>query len=450
MASPSLRACSFVALAAAHSPLGCADPAMDAPAVPASLSVEGLPEAPQAGGREVPGLAVVARDGHGAPLAGVDVAVTVTAGGGSAAVKSVTTDAEGRAAIPWTLGPMPVRQGLNLAAEPAPAVLAELDVDTAADLAPEPFGDLDAVALAHGLEGSTEDLAFGPDGRLVMGVPGGLVAVDADGRASVVETHGDPLVKPLGLAYDARGDLWIADVDAEALVRVEPDGRATTIATDDGEAPFAGPNDVAVGRDRVYVSDPCAGRVSAFDLDGNPVGRVSFPPATGGPNGLVVGPDGALWATTGNTVLFCPRPGVGLTDPVAALYWVPRGTADGAELGTPEPIATQVATFGDGLAFDAEGNLFALFDRATEAPSVTSIVFVLPRGGTELRPALTARGRVWANLAFGQGAFGAHTLYLALLQVPLLTEPELRGAERVELGLAGAPLPPMQSDPERR
>ena len=47
---------------------------------------------------------------------------------------------------------------------------------------------------------------------------------------------------------------------------------------------------------------------------------------------------------------------------------------------------------------------------------------------------------MWANLAFGTGAFGDTTMYLSLPKLPPFTQ--TRGVERVQVGVDGAPLPP--------
>jgi adhesin/invasin len=49
-------------------------------------------------------LVAAARDQYGNPTAGVTVAWTVTAGGGSVSATSTTTDAQGHAAVTWTMG----------------------------------------------------------------------------------------------------------------------------------------------------------------------------------------------------------------------------------------------------------------------------------------------------------------------------------------------------------
>ena len=47
---------------------------------------------------------------------------------------------------------------------------------------------------------------------------------------------------------------------------VAPNGKVTTVLTDDGTEPLEAPNYVALDRDgRVYLSDPCAAKLIRFD-----------------------------------------------------------------------------------------------------------------------------------------------------------------------------------------
>lgn len=404
----------------------------------AALSVEGLPNATAESGAALP-VVVRAVDREGRGVEGAALSLTIAAGGGALSAATATTDSAGEARVTWTVGLMPVKNALGVAVG---AVETEVAVEVAVgtEVSPVAFGALDAFASARGIEGSTEDLAFSPDGKLVMGVPGGLVAMDAAGVASWVETTGDTLEKPLGLAYDQKGRLWMTDITAGTVARLETDGKVTTVQDRDGEVVFDGPNDLAVGPNgHVYVSDPCLGKVYALDEDGVVLARVSFEAAVGGPNGVVVGPDGALWVATENIGLFCPDGGSDLTAPVGGLFRIPI-LADGT-FGPREDLATNVATFGDGLTFDAEGNLYVLFDTVKDFALDESIVFVWPRGGTSLRRAFAAKDRIWANLAWGSAAFGETTMYLALLAAPPFTGEEKRGIEKVEVGVRGAPLP---------
>ncbi len=420
---------------------GCSD---DSPLKPGSVTVS-LQNAPEraAGRTMLDNLVLEATFADGRPAANITIELAVTSGG-SVTPSRVTTDARGLAEIDWTLGALPLDNRLIASAGPLGGGSVSVAVDPAATLESTLFGDIDAWLTERGIDRSTEDLAFSPDGKLVLGYPGGLLTITAQGAIKAFDTTGEPLGYPLGLAYDQRGDLFLADTDKNALIAVSPSGIARKVADRDGVELFLSPNDVAVGQDgTVYMSDPCTGKIYAIAPDAGEIrARLAFDIATeGGPNGLVVGHDGALWATTENTALLCGHDSVELTAPVAGLYRIPL--TDGLP-GPKTQIATGLGVFGDGLAFDNAGNLYAIFDTVKDFLVDESIVYILPVGSTTPVRGFAVRGRIFANLAFGAGEFGATTLYLALLAVPPFTEPTARGLERVDIDIGGAPLPPLE------
>lgn len=311
------------------------------------------------------------------------------------------------------------------------------------ELTPVAVGELDPFLTTHEVVGSTEDLAFDPrpGGRgLVMGADGRLFAVAPSGSATMIETTGEALSRVLGMAFDQDGQLYVADPGRKALMRVEVDGEVVMVADRDGSEPFESPNDVTVGPDgAVFLSDTCTGKFYALSADGVVRDRVSFDPTVdGGPNGVVVGPDGALWVTTENTALFCGDE-VGIVDSLGGLYRIPvRG--DGT-FGPVEAVARGVGVFGDGLVFDRLGNLYVIFDTVKDFALDETVVFALPADGGELVRVMSARGKVWANLAFPPAASGADygttTMYLSRLAVPPFVPIETRGLDRVEFGIGG-------------
>lgn len=311
------------------------------------------------------------------------------------------------------------------------------------ELTPEAVGELDVFLTGHEVSGSTEDLAFDPrpGGRgLVMGADGRLFTVAPDGAATMIETTGEALSRVLGMAFDRDGRLYVADPGRKALMRVGADGEVVMVADRDGTEPFESPNDVTVGPDgAVYLSDTCTGKFYALSADGTILDRVGLDPAVdGGPNGVVVGPDGALWVTTENTALFCADE-VGIVDSLGGLYRIPLG--DDGTFGPIETVARGVGVFGDGLVFDRLGNLYVIFDTVKDFALDETVVFALPADGGELVRVLSARGKVWANLAFppteSGAAYGETTMYLSRLAVPPFVPIETRGLDRVELGIGG-------------
>jgi len=376
----------------------------------------------------------------GAPVPRLQLQLSAEAGGGAVTPKTLRTDDDGHAAFSWTLGSLPVANVLAIDSGTRGVFRASIDVPAAASMTPGSFGQVDGFMTAEQVAGSTEDLAFRGDGTLVMGMPGGLIKVGDDGGVSRLATTGVTPQRPLGLAFDQGGRLFIADADADQLLVMDRANVISTFASADGGEPFVAPNDVAVGPDgRVYLSDTCTGKVYGFTADGAIFARMSFDRATqGGPNGVVVGPDGALWVTTENVALFCDNAGVEATDNVAGLF---RWPIEGSAFGAREEVATHVGLFGDGLAFDSGGNLYVLFDTVVDLQLDQTILYVLPAGGDTLRRVVSGKNKVWANPAFGRGTFGETTLYLALLAVPPFTSANARGLERVRVEVTGAPLP---------
>jgi sugar lactone lactonase YvrE len=379
----------------------------------------------------------------------VEVSFRVELGGGGIEPATARTDAAGRASAFWTIGVAPVTNRLSVSARES-----SLEYETRArldrPLRPEAFGDIPSFIAEQMLAGSTEDLAFDEDRRLLVGFNGGPIVMDADGNSSLLPISGDAIEAPLGLAFDAAGNLWVADSRdgpalprAGALLRVSPDGVVTTELTTDGEEDLIGPNYVAIGADeKIYLSDPCLGKVVRYDpLTGEVDAIVRFDVGSeGGPNGFAF--DAAqerLYIATESIALLCSRPDVDATlvDPVAGLYAVDV-RAEG--FGTVEPLAERMGLFGDGVAFDAEGNLYVIFDTQVDLALEESAVWVLPAGDIELYKFLSAGDVVFANLAFGRGAFGEETMYIALLAIDAFNLP-VRGVNRIEIGIAGLPLP---------
>jgi len=421
------------------------DVSADADLVPVApaLVVEDLPATAPAG--QPLALMVRATGTDALPVADVQVQAVVERGGGTIDPAMAKTGADGTATFTWTLGPAPVRQRVMLAGNDAYAT-ATLEGTLAAPLQPVPFGNVDGFLSTKKMDGSTEDLAFTPDGTgMVLGVPGGLVELDPDGNATTMALTGDALGWALGLAYDANGVLWAADANGKALRRIDTDGKVTTIAVG-GETPVAlkYPNDLAVlPNGNVALADSCLGKVLIVTPEGRVASEVQFDAKTeGGANGVAVDPAGdALWVTTENAALLCgdgSDPGA----PNGGLYRFdlsPEG-----RLGARTDVAPGFAQYADGITFDAEGNLYMMADRIDMDNLVLaeSGVWVRPAEGGDLRPFLSVTDKGLANAAFGTGPFDGKTMFVALIAMPLLVEPNQRGVVKLDVGIGGLPLIP--------
>jgi len=409
----------------------------------ASLVPVQTPPARATAGQPLPSSVTVRLEGaDDTPIADATVNFTVERGGGSVSQQSVTTDVEGRASTDWTLGIVPVDNVLAVSAAGRTrrfTVRAEL----AEPLTPGEFADLDSFLDGEGIGGSTEDLAFSPDGHLILGVEGGLISVSPDGSIQTVPLSGDPLISPLGIAFDRAGNLWVADAGGPALRKVSADGIVTTHLDASADTPLQSTNDVVVDhRDRVFVSDHCGGAVIGFDPNTDAVfTRHEFDRVTeGGPNGMAFDEQGTtLYVSTENTGIFCGHDDVPPTGPIGGLF---RIDASDGRLGERTAIVTDFAQFGDGVTIDVDGNVYVNFIFAQGFDLAKSTTWVLPAGDSELIELLRVDHRVMANLAFAPEAFGNGMLYIAVLAVPPFTDPSTRGLLRFDLGLDGLPLLP--------
>lgn len=418
-----------LALAAALA--ACAEP--DPPVVTAPVLLDEAPTHAPAGRHIELRVDVTAPD---TPLA-----VTVRRGGGWA--DDTRSGPDGVAIIRWVLGVAPVDNAIEIAlADGSRAAPIALTVRGTLDTPwrAEPFADVHGFLDAEGHTDSTEDLGFGPDG-LVLGAPAGLLNVAPDGTITR-RPVGEGVNRIWGFAFDADGAVWGVDAGNGRMVRIDPDGAVTEAIADSGGEPLEGPNYVAVDHQgRIYLTDPCRGEIIRLDpASGDTVVHTFDRLTEGGPNGLAVTADGEeMYVATQNTGLLCGQADIPIDAEIAGIHVIDLDDFGGGH----RPFAENVALFGDGLAFDAEGNLYAVFDWQENFRIETSAVLVFPAGEREGVPFLVAADRqIFANVAFGTGAYGAETLYIALLAVPGFTDRASRGLERFEVGIPGQPLLP--------
>lgn len=351
----------------------------------------------------------------------------------------VTTadEADGWTRIEWHLAPVPVPQRLQLSAGP---IQQEFQVDaTPIDpLITDDMGGVAALLAAEGIAGTTEDLAIQAE-TIVLPVPGGLVRVTGEGVSTFEAV---PVFEsPLGVASDLNQDLWILDSARSTLTQLagaSPTDRLTA------EAPGAlvSPNHLAFGPDGLlYISDPCAASLLRFDPETGEVdARLDFDPATqGSPNGVAFDPNGVLHTISGNAVLQCRQTGIAPPDAELSRIWRVPTSADG--FGEAEPITEPLATFGDGIAFDQDANLFFVGTSVEGLSVQQNAIFVRRHVDGAIHPvAVAPQGVLYANLTFGYGAFDPQTLYVSLLSVPPLAGAGSRGLHRVEVQVDRGPL----------
>jgi sugar lactone lactonase YvrE len=111
-----------------------------------------------------------------------------------------------------------------------------------------------AARFGAGIGSGPEDIAVDRNGWIHTGFKDGrIVRIAPDGKSHklVAKTGG----RPLGLRFDAAGNLIVADA-SKGLLRVTPDGKITVLATQANRTGFRFTNHLAIARDgTIYFSD---------------------------------------------------------------------------------------------------------------------------------------------------------------------------------------------------
>ena len=207
--------------------------------------------------------------------------------------------------------------------------------------------------------------------------PGGSAPAPSSSVRGVVQV-GEPsvlvrnLAVPWAIAFLPDGDALVTERDTARLLRVTSHGAVRTVGTVPGVEPNGegGLLGVAVSpsfaRDRLvylYLSTATDNRIVRFRYPGGQIGPldavVTGIPRAGNHNGgrLAFGPDGMLWATTGEH----GEPGLA-QDRNSLGGKILRMTPDGRP-APGNPFGTLVWSYGhrnvEGLAWDAAGRMYA-------------------------------------------------------------------------------------------
>jgi len=342
------------------------------------------------------------REEGGDPVPGVAVSFQVKAGGGGLPQEPVSTDDQGSACVQWTLGAAPVLNRLTAQAG---------DQRVTFEAWAEP-GDPPVLELVYQAPAgfNSEGISFWTGRGVFLGTDGGLLtAADPGSGPEPLILSGEEILQPLGLAFGASGDLFVCDTRTPqgGVKRVTPSGVCSTLSSGFQGQPFALPNSLAAGPDGLlYLSSTCDDRIYRISPGD---GRTEEFVSVTGPNGIAFNNDGSfLYITTENPGIFCSGP------------WVPGGLfrvamhPDGST-GELEPLVEDFAMAGDGLAFDAEGNLYVVFSGITAlepADLLTSVIYVYTPDGRFIPwISVAVPEDIFTNVAFGVPPFDPLSLY---------------------------------------
>lgn len=236
-------------------------------------------------------------------------------------------------------------------------------------------------------------VAFGPDGALYVAASGdnSIMKVELNGTVTTYAGTGvaggtnGPRASatfdiPYGVAFDAAGNLYVAEFQGHRIRKIAPGGTVSTFAGSGTEAmadgtgtaaSFDEPAGLAIDADgNLYVGDSGNGRVrkvtpaglvTTLAGNGNPtsVDGAGTAASFSQPFGVAVGPDGYIYVA---------EPPVGKVRRVSPAGVVNTLAGTGVAGSTDGPVTTATLQQPAGMAVDRNGNVFV-----TEAAAVRKI-----------------------------------------------------------------------------
>ncbi|MCR9161917.1 MAG: SMP-30/gluconolactonase/LRE family protein [Nannocystaceae bacterium] len=292
---------------------------------------------------------------------------------------------------PWKLGLAAVAAVVvgYLACAPVEAEPVAWDPPPAEAWASEPIA---VMRLLEGEGVGPEDIAVDAQGRVYTGYEDGrILRAEPDGSdARWFATL--PQGRPLGMEFDAKGHLIVADGQA-GLVTVDPEGVVTVLVDEvDGE-PLVFADDLDIAPDGTIWFSEASRRWSVHDstldaIEGAPTGRLlAYDPGSGEAtvhlrelryaNGVAVTP-------SGDAVLVAETFG----------YRVRRLWIEGEQAGRDDMFVEAMPGMPDNVQIDDEGRVWValvkersgLLDGLGPYPRVRTVLFRIPRAALPVPP----------------------------------------------------------------
>jgi len=164
--------------------------------------------------------------------------------------------------------------------------------------------------------------------------------------------------EPRGVAFDAQGNLFVADTKNSRIQKLSPSGEVLAVWGENGEQPgkFKDPHGIAVGPDgSVYVADTWNHRVQKFDNSGKFLKAWQPDPGFWGPRGIAVDKSGKVFVTdTGNKRIVSFN-----SEGVQIEYWGADGSAPGQLI---EPVGIAVNDAGEVVVADTGNHRLQFFN----------------------------------------------------------------------------------------
>lgn len=237
--------------------------------------------------------------------------------------------------------------------------------------------------LGEGVGPKPEDIAIDGEGRIYGGFEDGrIMRWDASARKPevFVNTGG----RPLGLHFDASGNLIVAD-SYKGLIQIDPAGQVTTLSTEQGGRPYRFTNDLDIATDgTIYFTDASDkfGQTEFVDdlMEHGGHGRLlAYHPGTGTTELLL---DDLEFA---NGVAVDPQQQFVLVNETGA-YRVRKYWIAGATTGQHDVIIDNLPGFPDGISAGSDGRYWValasprnpLMDTLGPKPFMRKVVMRLP------------------------------------------------------------------------